>query len=143
MTEALTPAQNKILDDVKTDLARTAESRNLASGALKQEFDVAKATAAIGGDTIFPNMINTLTTVTNSVWRKLNRQIDQKLAAEIATEMLFPGKSADALEKAFKQQQRRNAIGETISAPGRAILKTPATVNMLNPEQQNQNALAR
>ena len=144
LTEALTPAQNKILDDVKTDLARTAESRNLASGALKQEFDVAKATAAIGGETIFPNMINTITTVTNAVWRKLKGQIDQKLAAEIATEMLFPGKAAEALEKAFKQQQRRQAIGEVISAPGQAIMKTPAAVNMLAPEQQpNQNALAR
>jgi hypothetical protein len=89
-------------------------------------------------------MINTITTVTNSVWRKLRGQIDQKLAAEIATEMLFPGKAAEALEKAFKQQQRRQAIGEVISAPGKAILKTPASVNMLNAEQeQNVNALAR
>jgi len=144
LTEALTPEQLKIVEDVKADLARTAKSRNLASGTLKQDFDVAKATSAIGGETIFPNMINTITTVTNSVWRKLRGQIDQKLAAEIATEMLFPGKAAEALEKAFKQQQRRQAIGEVISAPGKAILKTPASVNMLNAEQeQNVNALAR
>ena len=58
--------------------------------------------------------------------------------------MLFPGKAAEALEKAFKQQQRRQAIGEVISVPGRTIMKTPAAVNMLAPEQQqNQNALAR
>jgi len=144
LTEALTPEQNKILDDVKEDLARTAKSRNLASGTLKPEFDVSKATSAIGGETIFPNMINTITTVTNTVWRKLRGQIDQKLAAEIATEMLFPGKAAEALEKAFKQQQRRQAVSEILSAPGQAVMKTPASVNMLNSEQQqNQNALAR
>jgi hypothetical protein len=143
LTEALTPDQIKILDDVKADLARTAKSRDLASGNVKQEFDVAKATSAIGGETIFPNMINTITTVTNTVWRKLRGQIDQKLAAEIATEMLFPGKAADALEKAFKQYQRRELAGEVLSAPGKAIMKAPASVNMLSPEQQNQNALAR
>jgi hypothetical protein len=143
LTEALTPDQIKILDDVKSDLARTAKSRNLASGTLKQEFDVSKATSAIGGETIFPNMINTITTVTNTVWRKLRGQIDQKLAAEIATEMLFPGEAAAALEKAFRQQQRRALAGEVLSAPGKAIMKAPASVNMLGPEEQNQNALAR
>lgn len=143
LTEALTPDQIKILDDVKADLARTAKSRNLASGTLKQEFDVSKATSAIGGETIFPNMINTITTVTNTVWRKLRGQIDQKLAAEIATEMLFPGEAAVALEKAFRQQQRRALAGEVLSAPGKAIMKAPASVNMLSPEEQNQNALTR
>ena len=143
LTEALTPDQIKILDDVKADLARTAKSRNLASGTLKQEFDVSKATSAIGGETIFPNMINTITTVTNTVWRKLRGQIDQKLAAEIATEMLFPGEAAAALEKAFRQQQRRALAGEVLSAPGKAIMKAPASVNMLSPEEQNQNALTR
>lgn len=145
LTEALTPEQIKILDDVKSDLARTAKSRNLASGTMKPEFDVSKATSAIGGETIFPNMINTITTVTNTVWRKLRGQIDQKLAAEIATEMLFPGKAADALEKAVKQQQRFQIAKDILSTPGRAVKKAPASVNMLGSEeqQQNRNALAR
>jgi hypothetical protein len=140
LTQILTPDQIKILDDVKADLARSATSRNLASGPLKPEFDVSKATFSVGGEGFLPNTLNTITTVTNTVLRKLKGRIDQKLATEIATEMLFPGKAADALEKAFRQQRTRELLAETFKAPGIAAMKIPGGINMLN-TQENRNSL--
>jgi hypothetical protein len=140
LTQILTPDQIKILDDVKADLARSATSKNLASGPLKPEFDVSKATFAFGGEGFLPNTLNTITTVTNTVLRKLKGRIDQKLATEIATEMLFPGKAADALEKAFRQQKTRELLAEIVKAPGAAAMKIPGGINMLS-TQENRNAL--
>jgi hypothetical protein len=140
LTQILTPDQIKILDDVKADLARSATSRNLASGPLKPEFDVSKATFALGGEGVLPNTLNTITTVTNTVLRRLKGKIDQKLATEIATEMLFPGKAADALEKAFRQQKTRELLAEIVKAPGAAAMKIPGGINMLS-TQENRNSL--
>jgi hypothetical protein len=140
LTQILTPDQVKILDDVKADLARSATSKNLASGPLKPEFDVAKATFSVGGEGFLPNTLNTITTVTNTVLRKLKGRIDQKLATEIATEMLFPGKAADALEKAFRQQKTRELLSEIVKAPGTAAMQIPGGINMLS-TQENRNSL--
>jgi hypothetical protein len=60
-------------DDVKADLARSATSKNLASGPLKPEFDVAKATFSVGGEGFLPNTLNTITTVTNTIRRSSKR----------------------------------------------------------------------
>jgi len=135
LTEALTPSQIKILDDIQSDLARTAKSRNLSSGILKPDFDASKATFAMSGEGLLPNTLNTITTVTNSIVRKLKSKINEKLAVEIATEMLFPGKAANALEKAFKQQQRRQTTGNVFLAPGRVAMNAPGAINMLNPQE--------
>ena len=141
LTEVLDPEQIKILEDVQKDLARTAKSRYLASGPMKTEFDVSRATSPLAGETILPNTLNIITSTTNLVWRKLRGKIDQQLATEIATEMLFPGKAADALEQAIRQQQRFKKIGAVVTAPGRALVAAPAAVNALAPTQENQNSL--
>jgi hypothetical protein len=126
---------------VREDLARMAKSENLAKGGVKSELDVRKASESLAGETLVPNLINRATSIANHVWRKMRGKIDQSTAIEIATEMLLPGKAADALAKAYAQQQRRQAIGNVLNAPFEAMYATPALTNMLAPAQQNQNAL--
>lgn len=139
------PEALKALHAVRDDLARQAKSEALAKGPVKQQFDVTRATEAIAGETALPNMINRVTTVANDIWRRLRGRIDQNVAIEVAQEMLFPGKAADALEAAMRQQARRQAISSAAAAPAKAAYVTPAIANMLAPQQQqqNQNALAR
>jgi hypothetical protein len=137
------PEALKSLHAVRDDLARQAKSEALARGPIKKEMDVTRAAEAIAGETALPNMINRVTTVANDIWRRLRGRIDQSVAIEVAQEMLFPGKAADALEAAMRQQARRQAVATAAAAPARAAYVTPAIANMLAPQQQNQNALAR
>jgi thymidine phosphorylase len=118
-----------------------AKSENLAKGGIKSELDVRKASESLAGETLVPNLINRATSIANHVWRKMRGKIDQSTAIEVATEMLFPGKAADALAKAYAQQQRRQTIGNAINAPFAATYNMPAAANMLAPGQQNQNNL--
>jgi hypothetical protein len=55
--------------------------------------------------------------------------------------MLTPGKAADALEKAIKQQAKRQARQELLNAPFAATYAAPGTINLLAPQQENRNAL--
>jgi hypothetical protein len=139
------PEALKTLYAIRDDLARQAKSERLMKGGVKQEFDVNRVTQAIAGENALPNMINNITTIANTVWRNLRGRVNQETAVEIATEMLFPGKAADALEKALKQQANRQAVTQAINAPFKAVYASPASVNMLSPQQQqqNQNALAK
>jgi hypothetical protein len=137
------PEALKTLYSVRDDLVRQAKSERLMKGGVKQEFDVARATEAIAGENALPNMINNVTTLANAMWRNLRGKIDQQVAVEVATEMLFPGKAADALEKALRQQANRQAVSKAFNAPFEAVYASPASINMLGPTQQNQNALSR
>lgn len=137
------PEALKALHAVRDDLARQAKSERLSTGPIKKEVDVTRAAEAIAGETALPNMINRVTTVANDIWRRLRGRIDQSVAIEVAQEMLFPGKAADALEAALRQQTRRQAIAAAAAAPAKAAYVTPAIANMLAPAQENRNALAR
>ena len=53
--------------------------------------------------------------------------------------MLFPGKAADALEKAFRQQKVRESLAEIFKAPGVAAMQIPGGINMLNPQENRNN----
>lgn len=141
LSEILTPDQIKIVEDVRADLARGAKSEILSKGAVDPTLDVRRASATLAGEAALPNMINRITTVANFLLSKLRGKMDHSVAMEVATEMLFPGKAADALEKAYKQQQKINMIESAGMAPFRAIGKTPAAVNMLAPAYEVQNAL--
>ena len=155
------PAALKALRDVRDDLARQAKSERLASGKVKQEFDVTRATEALAGDALLPNLINRITTTANDLWRRMRGRINESTAIEVATEMLHPGKAADVLEKAMRQQANRQAMQSAINAPFEAFYVNPALVNlplsqseqdnayrgeltnMLAPQSQPQNSLMR
>lgn len=136
------PESLKALHDIRDDLARQAKSEKLSQGGVPKDVDVSRATEALAGETALPNMLNRVTAVTNEVWRRLRGKIDKSVAAEVAAEMLFPGKAADALAAALQQQKRRDLVKRTMTAPIKAVYATPGFANMLAPAQESQNALA-
>lgn len=135
------PDALKVLRSVKDDLTRQAKYERLAKGPVGHDIDVTKASQALVGETLLPNMINRITSVSNDIWRRMRGKINQDVAMEVAVEMLHPGKAADVLEKAIAQQARRKTMGDAINAPFAAIYKTPATVNALAPQREQENAL--
>jgi hypothetical protein len=132
----------KALRDVRDDLARQAKSERLAAGKIGEGVDVRRATEALASEGLLPNMINRITTTANDLWRRMRGRINESTAIEVATEMLHPGKAADVLEKAIKQQANRQAMGAAFNAPFEAFYVNPALVNMLDPQSENQNGLA-
>jgi hypothetical protein len=98
------------------------------------------------GNVRAPNFINNVTTVANDILRRLQGKLDQKLAIELAAEMLDPAAAAAALEKALARQAKGEKMAEPFRKTGKAastVLRTPATINMLAPQSENQNALAQ
>lgn len=136
------PDALQALRAVRADIERQAKSQFLAKGPVKRELDATRASEALDGDSLIPQMVNRTTTIANDLWRRLRGKVDQTTALEVAAEMLVPEKAADALAKALKQYNRRQIIKKAAAAPAQMLYATPAMVNMMAPNQERQNALA-
>jgi len=146
LSEVLTPDQLKIVDDVRADLARTRQAEAQAAAARGAGPDVTLMGTEVMGNVRAPNFINNVTTVANDLLRRMQGKLDQKLAIELAAEMLDPASAAAALEKAMARQAKGQKLADPFQKTGKAaskVLRTPAAVNMLAPEQENQNAFVR
>jgi len=146
LSDILTPDEIKIVEDVRADLARARQVEMQAAAARGNAPDV----SALGTETLsgarIPNRLDTITTVANDLMRRLQGKLDQKLAIELAAEMLDPAAAAKALEKALARQARGEKLADPFKTAGKAastVLRTPAVINMLAPEREDQNALAR
>ena len=150
LSDVLTPDQVKIVEDVRSDLARQALFREQARAARAAGPEAGAAGSQllleVAGGAQFPTLLNRVTTVANALMKRLAGKIDRKLAIEIATDMLDPERAALAIEAAQRRAGRVSAVGEPIRAVGRgaARVATPAAVsaNALV-EAENRNALAR
>lgn len=146
LSEVLTPEQIKIIENVRTDLARAQLAERQASAASKAGPNVALAGTEALGKVRSPNFINSVVTVANDLLRRLQGQLDEKLAIELATEMLNPATAAKALEKAMTRQARGEKLADPFRKTGKIasdVLRTPAAVNMLAPATEVQNEFAR
>jgi hypothetical protein len=146
LSEILTPDQIAAIESVRADLARAKLTEQQAKAARGAGPDVGLAGTAVLGSLRAPGLISTITTVANDIMRRLQGKLDQKLAIELATEMLDPAAAATAMEKALAREAKGQKMAAPFKKAGGAIstgLRTPAAVNMLAPEQQNQNALAK
>jgi hypothetical protein len=90
-------------------------------------------------------------TIANTIFNRLQGQIDRKLAIEIATEMLDPKVAAAAIEKAATQERRATATGRitgaTARGTGKVLGSTAAKVggqtqNIMT-QAENENAMRR
>jgi len=140
LTEILNPEQIAVIESVRADLARAKLTEQQAKAARGAGPDVGLAGTAVMGNIRAPGLISTVTSIANDIMRRLQGKLDQKLAIELATEMLDPALAAAALEKAMARQAR----GEKIAAPfvtagkaGSAVLRTPAAINALAPPNEN------
>jgi len=145
LSEVLTPEQLKIVEDVRADLARAKATEAQAAAARGAGPDVNLMGTEVMGTVRAPNFINNVTTVANDLLRRLQGKLDQKLAIELAAEMIDPAAAAAALEKALARQARGEKMAAPFKATGQAaskVLRTPAVVNVLAPITESQNALA-
>jgi hypothetical protein len=146
LSQVMTPDQIKVLESVRADLARAKLAESQAGAARGAGPNVNLMGTETLGNVRAPNFINNVTTVANDILRRLQGKLDQKLAIELAAEMLDPAAAAVALEKALARQARGEKMAEPFKKTGKAasqVLRTPAVVNMLAPQSENQNALAQ
>ena len=144
LSQVMTPDQIKVLESVRADLARAKLAESQAGAARGAGPNVNLMGTETLGNVRAPNFINNVTTVANDILRRLQGKLDQKLAIELAAEMLDPAAAAAALEKALARQARGEKMAEPFKKTGKAasqVLRTPAVVNMLAPQSENQNAL--
>jgi hypothetical protein len=145
LSEVLTPEQLKIVEGVRADLARAKATEAQAAAARGAGPDVNLMGTEVMGTVRAPNLINNVTTVANDLLRRFQGKLDQKLAIELAAEMIDPAAAAAALEKALVRQARGEKMAAPFKATGKAAskaLRTPAVVNVLAPITESQNALA-
>lgn len=144
LSQVLTPEQLKIVDDVRADLARARQAETQAAAARGAGPDVTLMGTEVMGNVRAPNFINNVTTVANDLLRRMQGKLDQKLAIELAAEMLDPAAAAKALEKAMARQAKGQKLADPFKKTGKAAskaLRTPAAVNMLAPTSEVQNSL--
>ena len=144
LSDVLTPEQINILENVRADLARAQLTERQAAAARGAGPDVNLMGTEVMGSVRAPNFINNVTTVANDLLRRMQGKLDQKLAIELATEMLDPAAAAVALEKALARQAKGQKMADPFAKTGKAaskVLRTPAAVNMLAPASEVQNSL--
>lgn len=149
LSEILTPDQVKIVEGIRKDLAREAkfaEQSKAGAGAGKAvpAAELAKS----------PAFFSKLATVANTLVNKLQGKINEKVALELATEMLDPKLAADVLEKALARQAKGERLADPFKQGAKGAsrmmrgetglgLRSPLTLggvqvsNALAPESQN------
>jgi hypothetical protein len=149
LTQVLTPDQVKVVEGIRKDLAREAEFTSQA-----------KAGAA-GGKAVpaaelskSPAFFSRIATLANTIIDRLQGKINEKVAMELATEMLDPKLAADVLEKALARQAKGERLADPFVRAGKGAsrmmrgetglgLRSPLTLggvqvsNALAAENQN------
>ena len=119
LTEALTPEQTHLVESVRDDLANTAEYKRMVSAAGGSGAGKGAGSAysesvdATGHTGLLPPYIDAKVTLFNFVMRRLRGQVNDRLAKEIAIEMLDPKNEANLLERAIT---RRDDVARTAAA---------------------------
>jgi hypothetical protein len=149
LSEILTPDQVKIVEGIRKDLAREAEFASQAKAGAKSGKAVPAAELSKA-----PGFFSKIVTVTNTIIDKLQGKINEKVALELATEMLDPKLAADVLEKAMARQAKGERLADPFVRAGKGAsrmmrgetglgLRSPLTLggvqvsNALAPENQN------
>jgi hypothetical protein len=133
MTQGLNPAQLTKIDAVRKDLARELEYQRLARAGSHENIegiasDVGKKTGLAPTSALLSRPI----TIYNKVVKSLLGVVDDKLAAELATEMLNPTLAANALETAMKKQAANKVSKEKMNRLAANVGRVaPVSINSL------------
>ena len=153
LSEIMTPAEMKDFQNISDELSRVAKTEEQASRGAMAGRIIPASTIPLA-----PGLISKVVTVTNTLIRKLQGKVTDKVARDLAMDLVVnPEQGAIALEKALARQESLQTIKsnvapikEAISAGAKKLkTKEAATIgrisNALAPQQQpqNQNALAR
>lgn len=149
LSEILTPDQVKVVEGIGKDLAREAEFKAQASAGAKSGKAVPAAEMAKS-----PAFFSKIATLANTIIDRLQGKINEKVALELAAEMLDPKLAADVLEKAMARQAKGERLVDPFQRAGRGAsrmmrgetglgLRSPLTLggvqinNALAAENQN------
>lgn len=114
LDQILEPEQVKIVEDIRKDLAREAEFAKQATEGGKSGRTFPAPPASL------PNFMSRVTAVANVILTRLQGKINQKLAIEMATEMLDPKAAAAAMEKALAREAKGQKLADPFKAVGGA-----------------------
>jgi len=82
LTDVLTPEQAKIVTDIRDDLSRVAMTEAQARKGAAAAPRISQLASQVGDA---PALLNRAVTVANTIWNRLQGQIDRKLAIQIAS----------------------------------------------------------
>ena len=142
LTKGLDNRQLTAINSVRDDLAREAEFERLASAGRKSGKDVSQIATQVGKESgIAPTsaFLSMPITIYNAVVKRLLGVVDDKLAMELAREMLSPAVTAESIQKAMARQAEQQATNQL----ARQIAPRAAAAAAQMPASENQNALAR
>lgn len=141
LTKGLNERQLTAINSVRNDLAREAEYQRLASAGGKGESLLGGATTAgrESGLAPVPSLLSMPVTIYNTVVKKLMGVVDDKLAMELAREMLSPAVAAESIQKALVRQGQQELTNQLTQRF--ATRAAPALAQ--RPANENQNALAK
>ena len=141
LTRGLNNQQLTAVNAVREDIARELEFGRLAAAGGGGR-DAFKGAAALGKETgVAPTkqLLSRVATIYNAVVTKLLGHVDDKLAMELAREMLNPAVAAESIKKALTRQSEQELTNQL--AQRFATRAAPSVAQM--PANENQNALAR
>ena len=146
LTDVLTPEQAGVVNAIRDDLNRVQTTKTQAQKGTSAAPRISQLASQIGDA---PAVLNRVVTIANTIFNRLQGQIDRKLAIEIATEMLDPQLAAAALEKAMVRERRATTTGRVTGATARGTgkvlgsgaVKTAAQTQNIMTQAQNQNAM--
>jgi hypothetical protein len=151
LTKGLSPKQLTDVNAVRADLLRSGEYERLAKASSSAGMDIGELGTQAGKEVgvPLPAYLNVFVTTFNNVVKRLTRQMDQKLAIEIAREMTDPALAAKSIEKALRTGDTTKLAGARAAARARAATTGIGVLsglesgryNALSPEEST-NALA-
>lgn len=125
LDQILEPEQVKIVESIRKDLAREAEFAKQATEGGKSGRTFPAPPASL------PNFMSRVTAVANVILTRLQGKINQKLAIEMATEMLDPKAAALAMEKALAREAKGQKLADpfkTVGGAAYAGARSPMTL---------------
>lgn len=139
LSELYSPEEMQVLKSISADIARQVKTEQLATAGAKAGSQIARLDKS-------PAMISKVATVTNYIIDRLSGKISDKMAVELAAEMLNdPTAFAARLDKVLARQKYEATYAKSKAALGSAIKSAPARsavqINNALANQQNQNAL--
>jgi len=146
LTDVLTPEQAGVVNAIRDDLNRVQTTKAQAQKGASAAPRISQLASQTGD---MPALLNRAATIANTIFNRLQGQIDRKLAIEIATEMLDPKVVAAAIEKAATRERRAaktgRVTGATARGTGKVLSSTAAKVGAqtqnIMTQAQNQNAM--
>jgi hypothetical protein len=146
LTDVLTPDQMAVITAIRDDLARVQTTKTQAQKGTAAAPRISQLASQIGDA---PAVLNRVVTIANTIFNRLQGQIDRKLAIEIATEMFDPKVAAAAIEKAAAREAKAGKRGRVAGAGtrvagkvlGSTATKVGAQTQNIMTQAENENAM--